>query len=37
LMLAAHHACPLHVELVKVDKRGSNGACMINSNLIASI
>jgi hypothetical protein len=32
LMLATHHACPLLVELVKVDERESNGACMINSN-----
>jgi chemotaxis response regulator CheB len=31
-MLAAHHACPLHVDLVKVDERVSNGAWMINSN-----
>jgi hypothetical protein len=26
------HACPLHVVLMKVVERVSNGACMINSN-----
>jgi hypothetical protein len=26
------HAYPLHVVLMKVDERVSNGACMINSN-----
>jgi hypothetical protein len=26
------YACPLHVVLMKVDERASNGACMINLN-----
>jgi hypothetical protein len=26
------HACPLHVVLMKVDERASNGACMVNLN-----
>jgi hypothetical protein len=32
LCLLPTHACPLHVVLMKVVKRASNGACMINSN-----
>jgi hypothetical protein len=31
-MLAAHHAYPLHVVLMKVDERVSSGAWMINLN-----
>jgi hypothetical protein len=31
-MLASHHACPLHVVLMKVDERVPNGACVINLN-----
>jgi hypothetical protein len=32
LCLLPTHACPLHVALMKVDERASNGACMINLN-----
>jgi hypothetical protein len=32
LCLLPTHACPLHVVLMKVDERASNGACMINFN-----
>jgi hypothetical protein len=32
LCLLPTHACPLHVVLMKVVERASNGACMINFN-----
>jgi hypothetical protein len=32
LSLLPTHACPLHVDLMKVNERLSNGACMINLN-----
>jgi hypothetical protein len=32
LCLLPTHACPLHVDLMKVDEWVSNGACMINFN-----
>jgi hypothetical protein len=32
LCLLPTHACPLHVVLMKVDERASNGACMVNLN-----
>jgi hypothetical protein len=37
LCLLPTHACPLHVVLMKVAERASNGACMINFIWIASL